>query len=261
MKKQHLKVSRSDGNFGFNSNPSKFNRRSQEEFEMGPASSIHSKRKERSSQQNMNNVVSAANLKSGMSTRIISNDELPGVHSNGMFGSVEDLPELGMADFDDPKGRETFQFELKDKPSKIEGILYAVASQISWSLMLPILKLLYKHNPSVMSSEALYFKSISMVFFICIYSNWSTGTFSLSVPKQYRTLIFVRCFTGFIWISTQFISIQYLSIGTATCIIYTSPIITTFLAFFFMNEFISGWDVFALLASFGGVLIINNGAE
>ena len=205
-----------------------------------------------------NMAASAQNLKSGMSTRIISNEELPGIHSNGMFGSVEDMPEMGLEYFEN---RKTFEFELKEKHSKIEGILYAIASQVSWSLMLPILKLLYKHNPSVMSSEALYFKSISMVFFICIYSNWSTGTFSLSVPKKYRTLIFVRCLTGFVWISTQFISIQYLSIGTATCIIYTSPIITTFLAFFFMNEFISGWDVFALLASFGGVLIINSGGE
>ena len=101
------------------------------------------------------------------------------------------------------KGMARFEFEMKEKPpNKIEGILYAIASQISWSLMLPILKLLYRHNPSVMSSEALYFKSISMVFFIIIYSNWSIGTFSLAVPKKYRCLIFVRCCTGFIWIST-----------------------------------------------------------
>ena len=82
--------------------------------------------------------------------------------------------------------RETqFEFELRDDPekNKIWGIVYAVASQVCWSFMMPILKILYKHNPSILSSEALYWKSISMVGFCIIYMNITTGTFSLYIPK------------------------------------------------------------------------------
>jgi len=46
-------------------------------------------------------------------------------------------------------------------------------------------------------------------------------------------------------------------IGMAITIIYSSPILTTFLAYFFMGETITQWDILSLVASFMGVIILN----
>ena len=122
---------------------------------------------------------------------------------------------------------------------------------------MPILKILYKHNPNLLASEALYWKSISMVVFCIIFLNITTGTFSLYVPKQYRTIIFFRCLTGFIWIQCYFLSLKYMPIGMAITIIFSSPILTTFLAYMFMGETITEWDILSLISSFIGVIILN----
>ena len=85
-----------------------------------------------------------------------------------------------------PKSMRTFvEFEKKDehRDVSVRGILYAIFSALSWSFMLPILKVLYHHNPGILSSEALYWKSITMLMFNIIFMNLALGTFSLYVPK------------------------------------------------------------------------------
>jgi len=53
-------------------------------------------------------------------------------------------------------------------------------------------------------------------------------------------------------------SLKYMPVSTSSCIFFTIPIWSTFLAFFILKEKITKWDIMQLTCSFVGVLLINN---
>ena len=53
-------------------------------------------------------------------------------------------------------------------------------------------------------------------------------------------------------------SLHYMPVTIATCIEYTSVIVTVYLAWFFLKEKFYYYDILCLLAALLGVLIINN---
>lgn len=56
----------------------------------------------------------------------------------------------------------------------------------------------------------------------------------------------------------MFSSVKYLPVSTAGSIFFSMPIWTAILAFVFIGEKISVYDITSILAAFLGVLIINN---
>ena len=72
-----------------------------------------------------------------------------------------------------------------------------------------------------------------------------------------RWLLLARSSFGFVGIAFAFNAIQLIPIGTATCLVMISPLISSLFAFVLLGEQINKWTVWALPISFLGVIFIS----
>ncbi|WP_341221726.1 DMT family transporter [Polaribacter atrinae] len=129
-----------------------------------------------------------------------------------------------------------------------KAIFYMIFSVIAFSLMNAVVKYLND------------FSAYQIVFFRSI------GTLCFTVPLilkakipilgTHKKLLFIRGLAGVISLTCFFQSLNYLAVGTAVSLRYTSPIFAAILAFIFLKEKIKPIQWFLFLLSFSGVLII-----
>ncbi|MDC1104206.1 DMT family transporter [Polaribacter sp.] len=129
-----------------------------------------------------------------------------------------------------------------------KAIFYMIISVIAFAVMNAIVKYLTAFNVY----QIVFFRAIGTLAF----------TLPLIIKKRIpilgnnKKLLFTRGFIGVISLTCFFESLNYLAVGTAVSLRYTSPIFAAFFALFFLKEQIKPiqWGLFFL--AFLGVSII-----
>lgn len=79
-----------------------------------------------------------------------------------------------------------------------------------------------------------------------------------AVPQGLRITLILRCLTGFIGISAYYLAIQYTDLSKAAVLYWTNPMFTAVISYIWLKESLSLIDWGAILASFSGIIIIQN---
>jgi drug/metabolite transporter (DMT)-like permease len=128
------------------------------------------------------------------------------------------------------------------------AIFYMIFSVIAFSLMNAVVK--YLNNFS--AYQIVFFRSIGTLFF----------TIPLIIKAKIPILgnnkkwLILRGLAGVISLTCFFQSLNYLAVGTAVSLRYTSPIFAAIFALIFLKEKIKPIQWFLFLLAFTGVLII-----
>ncbi|WP_274704097.1 DMT family transporter [Polaribacter marinus] len=129
-----------------------------------------------------------------------------------------------------------------------KAILYMIFSVISFALMNAVVKYLTVFNVY----QIVFFRSIgTLVFTIPLLLKYK-----IPILGTHKKLLLIRGFAGVISLTCFFQSLNYLAVGTAVSLRYTSPIFAAIFAMFFLKEKIKTIQWFLFCLAFIGVLII-----
>ncbi|NJB82098.1 DMT family transporter [Wenyingzhuangia aestuarii] len=129
-----------------------------------------------------------------------------------------------------------------------KAIFYMIFSVIAFSLMNTVVKYLNDFS----AYQIVFFRSIGTLFF----------TVPLIIEQKIpifgnnKKWLLLRGLAGVISLTCFFQSLNYLALGTAVTLRYTSPIFAAILAYIFLKEKIKPMQWFLFLVAFVGVLII-----
>ncbi|WP_302849289.1 DMT family transporter [Polaribacter sejongensis] len=129
-----------------------------------------------------------------------------------------------------------------------KAIFYMIFSVIAFSLMNTVVKYLNDFS----AYQIVFFRSIGTLFFTVPLILKA----KIPILGNNKKLLFIRGLAGVISLTTFFQALNYLAIGTAVSLRYTSPIFAAILALIFLKEKIKPVQWFLFLLSFAGVLII-----
>jgi drug/metabolite transporter (DMT)-like permease len=129
-----------------------------------------------------------------------------------------------------------------------KAIVYMVFSVIAFSLMNTVVKYLNDFS----AYQIVCFRSLGTLFFTI------PLIFKRNIPilGNNKKWLFLRGLAGVISLTCFFQSLNYLALGTAVSLRYTSPIFAAIFAFLFLKEKIKPMQWFLFLVAFAGVLII-----
>jgi drug/metabolite transporter (DMT)-like permease len=129
-----------------------------------------------------------------------------------------------------------------------KAIFYMIFSVMAFALMNTVVK--YLNNYS--AYQIVFFRSIGTLFFTVplILKH------KIPILGNNKKLLLIRGVAGVISLTCFFQSLNYLALGTAVSLRYTSPIFATIFAFIFLKEKIKPMQWFLFLVAFTGVLII-----
>ena len=147
--------------------------------------------------------------------------------------------------------------EVKDDKINLRGITIGLVAEFFLSCQVPLCKYVLVENPNMSPFEILYVKSVMTVplsYLLCLYY----GVHFTNVPKDFRPIIIARGLIGYLGVQGIWSSAKYMPIYLASCIITTTPIWVSLIAYLYLKESIKKLDIFAMLTSFIGVIIINN---
>jgi drug/metabolite transporter (DMT)-like permease len=128
------------------------------------------------------------------------------------------------------------------------AIFYMILSVIAFSFM----NIVVKYLSGFSAYQIVFFRSIGTLLFTIPLIIRSKISF---FGKNQKWLI-IRGVAGVISLTCFFESLNYLAIGTATSLRYTSPIFAAIFAFIFLKEKIKAIQWFLFLLAFAGVLMI-----
>ncbi|MDO6736421.1 DMT family transporter [Wenyingzhuangia sp. 2_MG-2023] len=129
-----------------------------------------------------------------------------------------------------------------------KAIFYMIFSVIAFSFMNAVVKYLNDFS----AYQIVFFRSVGTLFFtipLIIKAK-------VSFLGNHKKLLFLRGLAGVISLTCFFQSLNYLALGTAVSLRYTSPIFAAIFAFIFLKEKIKPMQWFLFLIAFAGVLII-----
>ena len=129
-----------------------------------------------------------------------------------------------------------------------KAIFYMIFSVIAFSLMNTVVKYLNDFS----AYQIVFFRSIGTLFFTVPLILKA----KITILGNNKKLLFIRGLAGVISLTTFFQALNYLAIGTAVSLRYTSPIFAAILALIFLKEKIKPVQWFLFLLSFTGVLVI-----
>ena len=134
------------------------------------------------------------------------------------------------------------------KPNKYTAIYYMIFSVIAFAIMNTVVK--YLSGYSVY--QIVFFRSIgTLLFTIPLIIK-----LKISILGNHKNLLFLRGFIGVISLTCFFESLNYLAVGTAASLRFTSPIFAAIFALLFLKEKIKPIQWLLFLVAFVGVLII-----
>lgn len=134
------------------------------------------------------------------------------------------------------------------KPNKYTTIYYMIFSVIAFAIMNTVVK--YLSGYSVY--QIVFFRSIGTLLFTI------PLIIKLKIPilGKHKNLLFLRGVIGVISLTCFFESLNYLAVGTAASLRFTSPIFAAIFALLFLKEKIKPIQWLLFLVAFVGVLII-----
>ena len=144
-----------------------------------------------------------------------------------------------------------------DDKINVRGLMIGFAAELFLSLQVPLCKVVLLYNPNISPFEILYIKSvltIPMSYALCSFY----GQHFTDVPKDFRKVIIARGLLGYLGVQGIWSSAKFMPIYLSTCIITTTPIWVSLIAYLYLNESLKKLDVFQMIVSFLGVIIINN---
>ena len=134
------------------------------------------------------------------------------------------------------------------------AILYMIFSVIAFSLMNAVVKSLGSFH----AYQIVFFRSIGTLLFTIPLILKA----KIPILGNNKKLLFLRGLFGVISLTCFFMSLNYLAVGTAVSLRYTSPIFAAIFALFFLKEKVKPVQWILFLIAFIGVLIIKGfGAE
>lgn len=128
------------------------------------------------------------------------------------------------------------------------AIFYMIFSVIAFSLMNAVVKYLGSFN----AYQIVFFRSIGTLFFTIPLILKA----KIPILGNNKKLLFLRGLFGVISLTCFFQSLNYLPVGTAVSLRYTSPIFAAIFALIYLKEKIKPIQWFLFLIAFIGVLII-----
>ncbi|XP_060098640.1 solute carrier family 35 member G1-like [Heteronotia binoei] len=130
------------------------------------------------------------------------------------------------------------------------GLFYALLS----AFLLSVVSLFLKIIEDVHSVEASAFRCIFQIIFVLpglIYHK--TGFLG---PKDKRVFLFFRGFLGSCGMILLYYAFQVMPLADATVITFSSPAFTTIFAWIFLKEKCNIWDLFFILLTITGVVLV-----
>lgn len=130
-----------------------------------------------------------------------------------------------------------------------------VIAQIINTASLVILKILYRSNSSFTAFEATTSRALFQIVFnqlIMIYLGQSYASISMPIFKK----LCVRFALGYPAWMMLFYSVNIIPVGLSSTIQNLTPFFTTIIAYFAIKEKLKDMEVYNMVASFIGVLII-----
>ncbi|NIJ43775.1 drug/metabolite transporter (DMT)-like permease [Wenyingzhuangia heitensis] len=129
-----------------------------------------------------------------------------------------------------------------------KAILYMIFSVIAFSLMNTVVKYLNDFS----AYQIVFFRSIGTLFFTLPL----LLKYKIPILGNHKKWLLLRGLAGVISLTCFFQSLNYLALGTAVSLRYTSPIFAAVLASVFLKEKIKPIQWLLFLIAFAGVLII-----
>jgi len=129
-----------------------------------------------------------------------------------------------------------------------KGIIYICVATFAFAWMNVIAKYLSDFH----ALQIVFFRAFGSFAVIFPYMIAKKVSLVGNNPK----LLFLRGFLGLLSLSTFFMAIQLMPLGSAISIRYIGPIFGSALAIYFLKEKISKWQWLSFIIAFSGVLII-----
>mmetsp|Transcript_30351 Transcript_30351/g.34761 ORF Transcript_30351/g.34761 Transcript_30351/m.34761 type:complete len:118 (+) Transcript_30351:35-388(+) len=106
-------------------------------------------------------------------------------------------------------------------------------------------KILFKVNQDITSWDLVFVRGIVSIIFV--YFNVASKNVNLTNFKGQGLVLAIGVILGFLCYWFGLLSYQYISVTKATLIIYTNPIIVIVLAFLFLKENITRYDLISVV--------------
>lgn len=129
-----------------------------------------------------------------------------------------------------------------------KAIFYMIFSVIAFALMNAVVKYLNDFS----AYQIVFFRSIGTLFFTIPL----ILKYQIPILGNNKKWLLIRGVAGVISLTCFFQSLNYLTLGTAVSLRYTSPIFASIFAFFFLKEKIKPMQWLLFLVAFIGVLTI-----
>ncbi len=133
---------------------------------------------------------------------------------------------------------------------KIEGVLYVILASICFGAMPILAKLIYKNGVSTYSLLFIRFAMASIILIIYIKVKGIKANLNLKKTTYIMLIGFAGYFASSI---SLFTSYKYISVGMASMILYTYPVLVAMLSFFMHKEKMNLKKIAALIVSTLGV--------
>lgn len=131
-----------------------------------------------------------------------------------------------------------------------KGLTYMAVSSFFFSVMGLLVKIAGERLPS---QEIVFFRSLLVLIFAWIMIKRA----GISPWGNNKKWLVVRGFTGFAALSCFYYGVTHLPLADATLIMYTNPVFTAILAAIFLKESLTRMDIFGVLCSLAGVVLIS----
>ena len=144
----------------------------------------------------------------------------------------------------------SFDFEHHFKTTSMitKGISFILLATLSFAVM----NVMVKDLSDLPAMQIVFFRSLGTFVFIFPYMLYH----KISIVGNNPRFLFLRAAVGLISLSTFFLAIQRMPLGSAISIRYLGPIFGALLAYYFLKEKINRWQWVSFGIAFSGVLIL-----
>ncbi|XP_041939431.1 solute carrier family 35 member G1 [Alosa sapidissima] len=140
--------------------------------------------------------------------------------------------------------------EDKKAPCPGLGLLYALLASVFFSIVALLVKKIEGVHAVEISAIRCFFQ---MVFVIPLMIYYNTGFLG---PRDMRIYLILRGFLGSSAMILLFYSVQQMPLADATVIMFSNPVFTAILAWIFLKERCTVWDVVFTAFTLTGVVLI-----
>ena len=129
-----------------------------------------------------------------------------------------------------------------------KGITFILLATLSFAIM----NVMAKDLSELPAMQIVFFRTFGSFIFIFPYMLYH----KISLKGNNVGFLFLRGLVGVISLSTFFLAIQRIPLGSAISIRYLGPIFGAILAYYFLKEKINIWQWFNFAIAFSGVLVL-----